>query len=192
MSGIHVVYDLSQPSGSRIFSVDVRCASCTVPTFEKLENNAMYNILTDEFLRGGGDGYSMLMDLKYEVAGNYHPCFKDLWRVNYVPNIWFHQSFSTLKYNKNLKKKINLNGNCHFFALYVTSGFNMTPRFSLCLRLSINFTPSGVVVDESDNILSLLMTLCAHWPAHVNMHDFKRLSFSLRFLEKKEEWVLTL
>ena len=78
MSGIHVVYDLSQPSGSRVFSVNVRCASCKVPTFEKLENDAMYNILTDDFLRGGGDGYSMLMDLKYKVAGNYHPCCEDV------------------------------------------------------------------------------------------------------------------
>ena len=71
MSGIHVVYDLSQPSGSRVFSVHLRCASCNVPTFEKLENDAMYNILTTDFVRRGGDGYSMLIDLKYTVTGNY-------------------------------------------------------------------------------------------------------------------------
>ena len=83
MSGIHVVYDLSQPSGSRVFSVYLRCASCKVPTFEKLENDAMYNIITSGFVRGGGNGYSMLMDLKYTVAGNYLQYFEDLWQPSF-------------------------------------------------------------------------------------------------------------
>ena len=65
----------------------------------------MYNILTADFVRGGGDGYSMLTDLKYTVAGNYLQCFKDVWHVHNLPYIWFHQNFITSEYNRNLKKK---------------------------------------------------------------------------------------
>ncbi|KAK0095135.1 hypothetical protein PV326_009160 [Microctonus aethiopoides] len=62
-SGLQVEYDLSQPSGSRVNSVLVRCAECRVPIFEKLEENKIYKILTTDFIGNGGDGYAMLLEI---------------------------------------------------------------------------------------------------------------------------------
>ncbi|XP_043280617.1 protein 5NUC-like [Venturia canescens] len=68
-SGVQVIYDLSKPAGSRVSSVEVRCALCSVPSFSKLVDNATYTILLTDFLRGGGDGFNMFMNLTYTTAG---------------------------------------------------------------------------------------------------------------------------
>lgn len=64
MSGIQVTYDLCQPSNSRVVSVLVQCATCRVPTYSELKANATYTVLINDFMHGGGDGYSMLRELK--------------------------------------------------------------------------------------------------------------------------------
>ncbi|XP_044007340.1 protein 5NUC-like isoform X2 [Aphidius gifuensis] len=68
-SGIQVTYDLSKPGGSRVISVFVRCSKCRVPSYKKLKNNSMYSVLTGHFLRNGGDGYKMLVNLKWSSEG---------------------------------------------------------------------------------------------------------------------------
>lgn len=64
ISGIHVVYDLSKPAGSRVVSAKVRCGDCPVPQYSDLEDNKLYQVMTTSFLSGGGDFYDMLKDVK--------------------------------------------------------------------------------------------------------------------------------
>ncbi|XP_017125485.1 protein 5NUC [Drosophila elegans] len=57
VSGIHVVFNPSQPEGHRVVSVQVRCAACRVPTYSDLNDTATYNVVLGEFLLDGGDGH---------------------------------------------------------------------------------------------------------------------------------------
>lgn len=68
-SGLQVIYDLSKPKNSRVISVQVQCADCNVPTYSKLEKNKTYNALLLDFMQSGGDGYTMLKDLKAQPLG---------------------------------------------------------------------------------------------------------------------------
>lgn len=69
LSGLQVVYDLSKPKNSRVISVQVQCADCDVPSYSKLEKNKTYNALLLDFMQSGGDGYTMLKDLKAQPLG---------------------------------------------------------------------------------------------------------------------------
>ncbi len=60
VSGIRYTYDLSQPSLSRIVSVDVLGADGT--TYAALDLNASYTLATNDFVRKGGDGYQVFAD----------------------------------------------------------------------------------------------------------------------------------
>ncbi|XP_023933132.1 5'-nucleotidase [Lingula anatina] len=62
VSGLRVVYDISKPVGSRVVSVDVRCADCIVPKFQPLIKTKIYEVITSSFILGGGDDYSVLRD----------------------------------------------------------------------------------------------------------------------------------
>ncbi|XP_012139774.2 protein 5NUC [Megachile rotundata] len=68
-SGLQVQYDLSKPKNSRVISVQVQCADCNVPMYSKLERNKTYNALLLDFMQSGGDGYTMLKDLKAQPLG---------------------------------------------------------------------------------------------------------------------------
>lgn len=48
-SGMRVTYDLSQPVGSRVQSVDVLCTYCDVPKFERLREENIYNVITIDY-----------------------------------------------------------------------------------------------------------------------------------------------
>ncbi|XP_071638168.1 protein 5NUC [Temnothorax longispinosus] len=63
-SGLQVVYDVSQPPNSRVVSVQVQCAACRVPAYSQLQKNVTYNVLVNNFLAKGGDGFHMLEGLK--------------------------------------------------------------------------------------------------------------------------------
>lgn len=68
-SGLQVVYDLSQPPNSRVISVQVQCAACRVPTYSELKKNVTYNVLINNFLAKGGDGFHMLEGLETTSLG---------------------------------------------------------------------------------------------------------------------------
>ncbi|XP_011631529.1 protein 5NUC-like [Pogonomyrmex barbatus] len=68
-SGLQVVYDVSQPPNSRVVSVYVRCTACRVPTYSKLQKNMTYNVLINDFIAGGGDGFHMLEGLETTSLG---------------------------------------------------------------------------------------------------------------------------
>ncbi|XP_075168073.1 protein 5NUC-like [Haematobia irritans] len=60
MSGVHVTYDYNQSPGHRVVSADVRCAACTLPIFEPLDETKYYNVIVSHFLLQGGDGHKFL------------------------------------------------------------------------------------------------------------------------------------
>ncbi|XP_065212271.1 snake venom 5'-nucleotidase-like [Planococcus citri] len=59
VSGIRVVYDFAKPVGRRITKLDVRCANCSVPMYSAMKDDTTYTIVMSQYLRDGGDGYSM-------------------------------------------------------------------------------------------------------------------------------------
>lgn len=61
-SGVQVTFNLTQPTGSRVQSVRLRCSNCDVPKFENLVENRTYNVITSNFLSGGGDGHVTFMN----------------------------------------------------------------------------------------------------------------------------------
>lgn len=61
VSGIHVNYDLDQPVGKRIESLEVLCADCDVPKYEQVVDTKTYGVIMTDFLKEGGDGYDMLV-----------------------------------------------------------------------------------------------------------------------------------
>lgn len=68
-SGLQVLYDISRPPNSRVVSVQVRCAACNIPSYSDLDKNATYQVLINDYMHNGGDGYEMLKDLKYTTMG---------------------------------------------------------------------------------------------------------------------------
>ncbi|GAB0100402.1 protein 5NUC-like [Sergentomyia squamirostris] len=64
MSGVKVIYDLSETVGSRVKGVTVRCANCTVPRYENLVDTSTYNVIINSFVKDGGDGYEMFKNLE--------------------------------------------------------------------------------------------------------------------------------
>nr|XP_050850678.1 protein 5NUC-like [Vespula vulgaris]XP_050850688.1 protein 5NUC-like [Vespula vulgaris]XP_050850698.1 protein 5NUC-like [Vespula vulgaris]XP_050850708.1 protein 5NUC-like [Vespula vulgaris] len=96
-SGLQVLYDISRPPNSRVVSVQVRCAACNIPSYSDLDKNATYEVLINDFMYNGGDGYKMLKDLKYTSMGvttadvviqylkKFSPVYTGVdWRINYV------------------------------------------------------------------------------------------------------------
>lgn len=62
VSGLKIVYDLSQPEDSRIVSLKVRCSDCEIPVYEDVDEDKYYKIAVNSFLVTGGDGYAILSD----------------------------------------------------------------------------------------------------------------------------------
>nr|CAH7737873.1 unnamed protein product [Callosobruchus chinensis] len=62
VSGIRVTYDLSQPKGSRVINLKIRCQNCTIPIYEPLDMTKTYRLITCTYLAHGGNGYSILKD----------------------------------------------------------------------------------------------------------------------------------
>ncbi|XP_048479678.1 protein 5NUC isoform X3 [Plutella xylostella] len=70
LSGIRIVYDLSQPAGSRVQSAVARCGSCFVPDFFDIESQGFYKVLMPRSMAAGEFGYTMLSSLTAQVTGN--------------------------------------------------------------------------------------------------------------------------
>ncbi|MEJ2119979.1 MAG: 5'-nucleotidase C-terminal domain-containing protein, partial [Alphaproteobacteria bacterium] len=62
VSGMRFVWDPAKPVGRRIVSVDVRSADGWQP----LKDDAVYKVATIDYLRGGGDGYTVFKEKAIE------------------------------------------------------------------------------------------------------------------------------
>lgn len=60
VSGLHLTFNLTQPSGTRVHSVFVLCTECLVPKYVPLDVANVYKIVTTSYLSLGGDDYSVL------------------------------------------------------------------------------------------------------------------------------------
>lgn len=59
VSGVRFTYDISQPVGSRIVSVEVEAED---GTFGPIDPEAIYTVASNDFMRNGGDGYTMFAE----------------------------------------------------------------------------------------------------------------------------------
>lgn len=97
VSGLQVIYDLTKPKNSRVVSVQVQCANCSIPSYSEMKKNETYVVLMSDFMQSGGDGYHMLKDLKTSPLGvttsdtlsqyfmKHSPVHPGVdWRINYV------------------------------------------------------------------------------------------------------------
>lgn len=66
MSGARVVYDVSQPPGRRVHTVEMLCTECEQLRYEPLLPERRYMVLVNDYLSRGGDGYGMLLNRVYE------------------------------------------------------------------------------------------------------------------------------
>ncbi|CAH1776835.1 unnamed protein product [Owenia fusiformis] len=66
VSGIHVVYDVSKPPGSRVETLEVLCTECKEPMLEPVDDNKIYNVIMPAYVANGGDGYFVIRDNKLD------------------------------------------------------------------------------------------------------------------------------
>lgn len=59
VSGLRFSFDASKPAGQRILGVDVLGAD---GTYKPIDPKAIYTVVTNDFMRGGGDGYNVFKD----------------------------------------------------------------------------------------------------------------------------------
>ncbi|XP_034835926.1 apyrase [Maniola hyperantus] len=67
MSGLRGVFDGLRPVNSRIVNATVRCNDCNVPRYEPLDINKTYKVVSQSFIGGGGDGFSMISNNRENV-----------------------------------------------------------------------------------------------------------------------------
>jgi 5'-nucleotidase len=59
VAGLRFTYDPAQPSGSRVTSVEVKQAD---GTYAPIEMDTIYQVASNNFMRGGGDNYAMFAE----------------------------------------------------------------------------------------------------------------------------------
>ncbi|KAJ8711860.1 hypothetical protein PYW08_008814 [Mythimna loreyi] len=67
VAGLHATYNGSLPVNSRVLNVTVRCIECDVPRYEPLQLDKYYKVVSQSFLGGGGDGFSMISENRKNV-----------------------------------------------------------------------------------------------------------------------------
>ncbi|XP_046972192.1 apyrase-like [Vanessa cardui] len=67
VSGLRAVFDGALPINSRVMNATVRCIECRIPRYEPLDLNKMYKMVSQSFLGGGGDGFSMISNNRQNV-----------------------------------------------------------------------------------------------------------------------------
>ncbi|OPL33664.1 hypothetical protein AM593_02862, partial [Mytilus galloprovincialis] len=60
--GIKVKYNLAKPVQQRVVEALAICQNCTIPAYEPIDANVMYSLILTNFIRNGGDGYTMIRD----------------------------------------------------------------------------------------------------------------------------------
>lgn len=57
---MRVTYKMKNAVGSRVQSVMIRCSDCKEPSYEPINQNRQYTIITTKYLMNGGDQYTMI------------------------------------------------------------------------------------------------------------------------------------
>jgi len=62
VSGFKLKFDVTKNPGGRLVSARVTCEGCEGDGYEDLEDETVYNVVTSNYVAGGGDGYKMFID----------------------------------------------------------------------------------------------------------------------------------
>lgn len=63
MSGMRVIYNISNPIGERVVYIEALCKSCFIPEYSEVLPEKKYRVIFNEYLYLGGDGFDMLKDI---------------------------------------------------------------------------------------------------------------------------------
>lgn len=70
ISGLRVVYNMTEPRGNRVKSVNVRCYDCLVPRYDPLDAFRYYRVAANSHMTGGGGGLTMFEEFgRNKVVG---------------------------------------------------------------------------------------------------------------------------
>lgn len=62
--------NLTQPYGSKVQSLKVRCQMCTIPRYEEMNPKQIYRIVVDSYIATGGNNYTVFaQNLKNRQIG---------------------------------------------------------------------------------------------------------------------------
>ncbi|CAH0731750.1 unnamed protein product, partial [Brenthis ino] len=67
VSGLRAVFDGNRTMNNRIVSASIRCIDCDVPRYEPIDPNKMYKVISQSFIAGGGDGFTMISENRRNV-----------------------------------------------------------------------------------------------------------------------------
>lgn len=69
VSGLKIVYNVTNPVGEKVASVRILCNKCVVPEYLPLDEEEIYSTIVTSFMAGGKDGFTMLLDHKGHQTG---------------------------------------------------------------------------------------------------------------------------
>ncbi|XP_065093728.1 apyrase-like [Ochlerotatus camptorhynchus] len=70
ISGLRVVYNMTEPRGNRVKSVNVLCYDCLVPRYDPLDAFRYYRVAANSHMTGGGGGFTMFEEFgRNKVVG---------------------------------------------------------------------------------------------------------------------------
>ena len=75
LTGLRIVYDLSQPPNQRVVEMMARCSQCRIPTYSHVRRNETYEVATTSFIAGGGDGNTAIKNnlVEHQISGTLNP-----------------------------------------------------------------------------------------------------------------------
>lgn len=69
VSGMKIVYNVTNPVGEKVTSVRILCNKCVVPEYLPLDDEEIYSAIVPSFIAGGKDGFTMLLEHKGHQTG---------------------------------------------------------------------------------------------------------------------------
>lgn len=81
-----MVYNLTQPAGSRIMSLNVRCNECSETEYVDFDDEVYYRVAVNSFLADSGDGHGALgNNLRNRTSGEVDVDVLSRYITNYTP-----------------------------------------------------------------------------------------------------------
>lgn len=62
VSGLKIVFNVTNPIGQRIQEIRVRCQDCAAPKYVKLDTHKDYKVIVMDYLAHGKDGFNIIGD----------------------------------------------------------------------------------------------------------------------------------
>lgn len=57
-----MVLNLTQPYGSKVQSLKIRCQNCTIPIYEEINPKQIYRIVVESYVAIGGNNYTVIIE----------------------------------------------------------------------------------------------------------------------------------